>query len=108
MSFGFTKTIPIIRQAIEEASRKPKPPLFFAAARNDGANMNMAWPARADEVFGINSTDGNGLPSSFNPSCNEYSRIFHALGEAVPVWGPRAGSRPAKYLSGTSCATPIA
>ncbi|KAK5656655.1 hypothetical protein OQA88_4635 [Cercophora sp. LCS_1] len=108
MSFGFTKAIPMIRQAIEDASRKAKPPLIFAAGRNDGANMNMAWPARADEVFGINSTDGNGAPSSFNPSPEEYSRIFHALGEAVPVKDPGANSRPVKYFSGTSCATPIA
>ncbi|KND93691.1 hypothetical protein TOPH_01468, partial [Tolypocladium ophioglossoides CBS 100239] len=72
MCFGFAKAIPVIRRAIEDASRSERPPLFFAAIRNDGANENIAWPGRAGEVIGVGSTDGDGFPSSFNPPCAEY------------------------------------
>lgn len=110
MCFGFAKPIQVIRKAIEDASKAERPPLFFAAARNDGANENVAWPGRVSEVMGVGSTDGDGCPSSFNPPCDKHP-VLYALGEAVPVTAadPSNPSRcTQKFLSGTSCATPVA
>ncbi|KAF4463389.1 subtilase [Fusarium albosuccineum] len=111
MSLGFDEPIPLIRDAIEKASKAEKAPLFFAATRNDGAHKKMAWPARDHSVIGISSTDGYGSPSSFNPSENNFHPILYAFGEGVPVKVPvlnRPTERVIKYVSGTSYATPTA
>ncbi|KAM0414540.1 hypothetical protein ACHAPT_013620 [Fusarium lateritium] len=111
MSFGFDEPIPLIRDAIEKASKAEKAPLFFAATRNDGAHKNMAWPARDHSVIGISSTDGYGSPSSFNPSDNNFHPILYAFGEGVPVKVPvldKPQGHVAKHVSGTSYATPTA
>ncbi|KAF5005982.1 hypothetical protein FDECE_7608 [Fusarium decemcellulare] len=111
ISFGFDEPIPLIRDAIEKASKTEKAPLFFAATRNDGAHKNMAWPARDPSVIGISSTDGYGSPSSFNPSENNFHPVLYAFGEGVPVKVP-AFNKPqghvSKHVSGTSYAAPTA
>ncbi|KAJ4315293.1 hypothetical protein N0V84_008449 [Fusarium piperis] len=111
MSFGFDETIPLIRNALVEASKAEKPPLFFAATRNDGAHKRMAWPARDSSVIGISSTDGNGLASPFNPSDKDTDSIMYAFGEGFPVEVAAPGnskSSVTKYISGTSYAAPVA
>ncbi|KAH6716524.1 peptidase S8/S53 domain-containing protein [Leptodontidium sp. MPI-SDFR-AT-0119] len=117
MSFGFDSPVPIIRHALQRAVRitdattpSRTSTLIFAATRNDGANKDVAWPARANEVIGISSTDGNGTRSSFNPADDHSSTIFYALGEAVEViCPPHMGHKNNKTrLSGTSFANPIA
>ncbi|KAH9217062.1 peptidase S8/S53 domain-containing protein [Leptodontidium sp. 2 PMI_412] len=117
MSFGFDSPVPIIRHALQRAVRitdattpSRTSTLIFAATRNDGANKDVAWPARANEVIGISSTDGNGTRSSFNPADDHSSTIIYALGEAVEViCPPHMGHKNNKTrLSGTSFANPIA
>lgn len=81
MCFGFDNPIPLIQDAMENASKAKKPPLFFAATRNDGAHKLMAWPARHPSVIGISSTTGDGSRSTFNPSENDFHPILYAFGE---------------------------
>lgn len=111
MCFGFDSPIPLIQGAIEKASKVEKPPLFFAATRNDGAHKSMAWPARTPSVIGISSTMGDGNRSTFNPSENDAHPTLYAFGEGVPV-KIVATDNPqgyvTKYVSGTSYATPVA
>lgn len=109
MSFGFERRIEIVGSAIESALKTSTPPLFFAATSNDGANREMAWPATELFVFGVSSTDGLGVFSSFNPPKNESSAILHAFGEGVEIMAP-AGNlvRTATHISGTSYAAPTA
>lgn len=111
MSFGFDEQIPVIHNALVEASKAEKPPLFFAATRNDGPHRRMAWPARDMSVIGVSSTDGNGLASSFNPSDKDIDSILYAFGEGFPVKvaAPDDPRRFAtKHVSGTSYAAPVA
>lgn len=111
MCFGFDEPIPLIREAIDKASKAEKPPLFFAATRNDGAHKRMAWPARELSVIGISSTAGDGGVSTFNPSENQARSILYALGEGVPVKvtdPDNPDGFTTKYVSGTSYATPMA
>ena len=110
MSFGFEEPIAVIQTAIRRASYSSTPPLFFAATRNDGANKGVAWPARAGEVIGISSTDGDGRSSSFNPIDDKSYTIFYALGQAVEVACPPHFCKPKNKtrVSGTSFANPIA
>lgn len=107
MSFGFGQPVEQVRKAMAEASKSAKPPLFFVATRNDGANEDVAWPARGTTggVFGISSTDGDGCGSSFNPRDYHSSDIFYALGEEAPV---DRDNPETDYVSGTTYATPIA
>lgn len=64
--------------------------------------MAIAYPASLPDVICINSTNGDGTPSSFNPSPKE-GKNFSTLGEGVP-----SHNDITKRLSGTSYATPIA
>lgn len=85
--------------------------LMFAAASNDGANLGRAFPAKYPSVFCIHSTDGNGNPSSFNPTADEKDVNFSLLGEhAISHWPPGKNGQNdmVKIMSGTSVATPIA
>ncbi|KAI1052605.1 hypothetical protein LB507_009828, partial [Fusarium sp. FIESC RH6] len=111
MSFGFESPIPAIRKAIDMATRRDKPPLFFAATRNDGAHKSMAWPARDMSVIGVSSTAGDGSISTFNPSDSQTHSVLYAFGEGVPV-NVTAPDDPkgftTKYVSGTSYAAPVA
>lgn len=111
MSFGFDEPIPLIWKALDEASKSEKPPLFFAATRNNGAHEEMAWPAKDMSVIGISSTAGDGDPSSFNPSEGDAHPILYAFGEGVPVKvvDPRdPNGHLIKHVSGTSYAAPVA
>ncbi|KAK3936626.1 hypothetical protein QBC46DRAFT_357311 [Diplogelasinospora grovesii] len=86
---------------------------MFAAASNDGANRSkgdrIPFPARMHEVICINSSDGYGKASDFNPPPSKNSFNFATLGEAVSTSDPstdaaNSGSR----RTGTSFATPTA
>ena len=82
MSLGFEHHIPEIEAAINHASSKNI--IMFASASNDGSNKYVAFPAREwDRVICIYSTDGNGIPSGFNPPLLDSSKNFSTLGEAV-------------------------
>lgn len=110
MSFGFERKIRVIGDALTYARKVVKPPLIFAATRNEGAHKGIAWPASDTGVFGISSTDGHGAPSSFNPADKGSDTILYAFGEGVKV-KPPAGNPKLKlqtYVSGTSFATPTA
>lgn len=122
MSFGFESYVQTIQNALRNATNicdKMDPSrtstLILAATRNDGANKGIAWPAKANEVLGISSTDGNGeFSSSFNPPRGHSDSVFYALGEAVEVVCPQhmgvgqGRQKNRKRLSGTSFANPIA
>ena len=105
MSFGFVKSthkLHCIRDAILYAHSKNT--VLFAAARNNGALEEVAYPASQGEVICINSSDGKGTPSTFNPS-NKKDNICSAVGEAVlSSWLHNEQRR----MYGTSFATPIA
>jgi len=98
MSFGFPDVLHDIQDAISDA-RKARI-VTFAAARNDGGNEAIAFPANEDDVICISSTDYRGNKSGFNPSPVEGQRLS-ILGECVP-------GRGGAPKSGTSFATPIA
>ncbi|KAI1172065.1 hypothetical protein F4777DRAFT_582348 [Nemania sp. FL0916] len=105
MSWGFTSRQDNVAQAIERASQKGK--IMFAAASNTGANLpkeiEVTFPANMPDVICINSTDGFGDKSNFNPPPRKGHYNFSTLGEAVlESW------EPGKRESGTSFATPLA
>ncbi|KAJ4179988.1 hypothetical protein NW755_012028 [Fusarium falciforme] len=111
MCFGFEEPIPLIRKAIDRASKAEKPPLFFAATCNEGAHKRMAWPAREMSIIGVSSTTGDGGVSTFNPPENKAHPILYAFGECVPVKVAAPGNPDdsvIEYVSGTSYATPVA
>ena len=109
MSFGIREDHELMSTAISNALNRRI--LLFAAASNDGANLFRAFPAQLPSVFCIHSTDGNGNPSSFNPTASETDVNFSLLGEHVSSHWP-AGmdghDQPVNVMSGTSVATPIA
>lgn len=112
MSFGFhkyeTKLLPILT-AIRAA--RDKGVVIFAAAGNDGGNKRVFWPAALHDggnLIRVNSSDGNGSPSGFNPD-PEVGRKICTLGEGVPSCEPDPKDQSQMlYRSGTSFATPIA
>ncbi|KAF4625914.1 hypothetical protein G7Y89_g12250 [Cudoniella acicularis] len=111
LSFGFpnyrTQLNPILT-AIRTA--RTNGVVIFAAAGNEGGNQGVFWPAAFHDgghVIRINSSDGDGVPSGFNPD-PEIGRRICTLGEGVPSCQPD----PKDVLqminrSGTSFATPI-
>lgn len=109
MSFGIREYNEPMKAAISNALHKQT--LLFAAASNDGANLGRAFPAKYPSVFCIHSTDGNGNPSTFNPTADDKDVNFSLLGEHVsshwPV-GKKGWNQPVNTMSGTSVATPIA
>jgi subtilisin family serine protease len=109
MSFGIREYSESIKTAISNALHSQT--LLFAAASNDGANLGRAFPAKYPSVFCIHSTDGNGNPSTFNPTADEKDVNFSLLGEHVsshwPV-GKNGHNEHVNVMSGTSVATPIA
>lgn len=109
MSFGIREYHEPISTAISNALNKRT--LLFAAASNDGANLGRAFPAKYPSVFCIHSTDGNGNPSSFNPTASDNDVNFSLLGEHVAShWpaGMNGHNQTVNVMSGTSVATPIA
>ena len=109
MSFGFLKRDSRMRGAIGMAHAKGI--IIFAAASNNGAieGRKPVFPANIDgQVIRINSTDGLGIASGFNPPASATDDNFSALGEAVEsAWPTHLGQGETKRLSGTSMATPI-
>lgn len=97
---------------INDAIRKARDNgiIIFAAAGNEGGNAGVFWPASLHEtgdVIRINSSDGKGSPSSFNPS-PEIGRWICTLGQGVPSCQVAVDTDEVIYRSGTSFATPIA
>jgi hypothetical protein len=106
MSFGLPIRSKKIKKAIDAYGGEK---IFFGATHNDGANRSIAYPARHSKVIGINSTDGNGNRSGFNPSPQKGKENFSTLGEAIKSeWPDSSGLRCEVRKSGTSYATPIA
>jgi hypothetical protein len=109
MSFGIREYHEPMKKAIIKALSKGT--LTFAAASNDGGNFGRAFPAKYPSVFCIHSTDGNGNPSTFNPTADEKDVNFSLLGQSVRShWPPgkKGHHDNVNVLSGTSVATPIA
>lgn len=107
MSFGYPRRYTHIERAINLASNKDI--LMLAAAANSGANRKIAFPASSSRVICINSADGRGARSRYNPPPHPTSHNFSVLGEAVPSAWPRGlNDSPEKRNSGTSTSTPIA
>ncbi|ETS76984.1 hypothetical protein PFICI_10858 [Pestalotiopsis fici W106-1] len=109
MSFGIREYNQPLTTAISNALKHET--LLFAAASNDGGNSGRAFPADYPLVFCIHSTDGNGNPSSFNPTAHDKDFNFSLLGENVSShWptGKNGDGQPVNIMSGTSVATPIA
>lgn len=109
MSFGFERYDYEITKAIRKA--KSENIIIFAAAGNGGYTSKIAFPASDSDVITINSADGHGNPSSFNPEPSKTDGNFSILGEGVESSWPhflQAGSITTKRSSGTSVATPIA
>ncbi|KAI4111719.1 MAG: hypothetical protein LQ338_008348, partial [Usnochroma carphineum] len=80
ISFGFKRWHDNIEEAINKALRNNM--LIFAAASNDGARQGIAFPASATlKVIGVNSADGNGAASKYNPPPLQHGHNFSALGE---------------------------
>ncbi|PHH80893.1 hypothetical protein CDD80_5813 [Ophiocordyceps camponoti-rufipedis] len=87
--------------------------LMFAAASNDGANRDRAYPAQNRNVICVHSTDSDGNRSKFSPTAHKDDRNIATIGEAVqsawPVVFCDEDTNP-EYVqtkSGTSFATPI-
>ncbi|KAF3910745.1 Subtilisin [Orbilia brochopaga] len=116
LSFGFPKYDDVLKP-INDAIRNARSNgvIIFAAAGNEGGNASVFWPASLHEtgdVIRINSSDGKGSPSSFNPD-PEIGRWICTLGQAVPSCQADLRARPdghpqVIYRSGSSFATPIA
>lgn len=108
MSWGFETEHGSVAHAICKAFDKQK--IIFAAASNYGANLPanlpVTFPASMPEVICVNSSDGYGNKSDFNPPPREDDYNFCTLGEAVP-WSSKE-AQPGKRETGTSFATPIA
>ncbi|KAK2689589.1 hypothetical protein QWA68_011989 [Fusarium oxysporum] len=109
MSFGIREFHEDMKEAIRNAGKKQT--LMFAAASNDGLNHGRAFPAKDSGVFCIHSSNGNGVPSGFNPMAEEDDVNLSLLGENVeshwPV-GTNGHNSNIRVMSGTSVATPIA
>lgn len=103
MSFGCHSDSPVTGPALKNAYVANV--LMFAAARNDGGNFGVAFPARHKDVICISATDGYGTASSFNPPVFDASDNFATIGEALPFRSFRGGLT---WPSGTSYATPVA
>ena len=112
ISFGWPtrpKSYDRIEDVIDRAIRHKI--LVFAAASNTGANSaaGPAFPASLERVFCINSANGVGRRSDFNPTDPGGWNIFTAPGEAVESARPLHHNKgSSKRDSGTSIATPIA
>lgn len=106
MSFGFPayeKHLEGIQRAICKAASTSI--LIFCAASNGGGNTSIAYPANQNEVICVNSANGLGVPSEYNPGEAQEGRDLCALGEAVKSSWPKLQQQ---RKSGTSIATPIA
>lgn len=114
MSFGFEdeQDSPIEENSIVKSIKHAADNgvTMIAAASNDGRNRpdNVAWPARSIDIICVHSADGDGTPSSFTPGPADNQRVM-VLGECVrSAWPEALEQGNHKFMSGTSCAAPIA
>jgi subtilisin family serine protease len=128
LSLGFQHFSEAIETALQTSVRKGK--IVLAAASNNGTLRAMAYPAWDSHVIPINSANGRGRPSDFNPPAAP-GKTLTILGENVPsAWITSAPTKEAtnpggvssvvptvsapadltatRRMSGTSVATPIA
>lgn len=103
MSFSFDFDQGVISDAIKHAYVANV--LMFAAARNDGGNFGVAFPARHKDVICISATDGDGIASSFSPPVFDPGDNFATLGEGLMLHSLEGDLIS---MDGTSYATPIA
>lgn len=128
MSFGLKAPDPDIKAQVLNAYAKPdgKQVILCAAASNDGNRRGVAFPANDIHVFCINASDGDGIPAPFTPLPRTDNVNFSILGvNVLSTWPTFANADPnskqkkgvlvsgklegtAKYMSGTSMATPFA
>jgi subtilisin family serine protease len=111
MSFGWRFDQQAVHEAIEDALKAKI--LLFAATSNYGLRFpsGIAFPARDLNVIGVDSADGIGASSKFNPqNVSVHGPRFSAPGEDIPSVFPRLvdGHDEVYRLSGTSFASPIA
>ena len=89
--------------------------LVIAATSNDGIrdSSGMMYPARAHNVISVDSANGEGETSGFNPASNDNENSkgdrFTAPGEDIlSAYPPDLGESGIKRMTGTSFSTPIA
>lgn len=85
LSFGLSYQIAGLdglRKAIKDVYSKDI--VIFAAAANHGAMDDVTFPANLPKVICVNSADGDGNRSPFNPPIKREGSIS-ALGEAIPA-----------------------
>ncbi|KAK4445204.1 hypothetical protein QBC34DRAFT_487409 [Podospora aff. communis PSN243] len=109
LSFGFSRHVPAIHEAITHAiSHKKGAITFFAAANNDGSNSGEMFPANlSDHVIPVRATNiEGGLKARYNPPLSSDGVVFGTLGvDVVSDW---PGMDVGKQMSGCSVATPVA
>jgi hypothetical protein len=122
LSIGFRKAFlrdeekAIVRNALKYVMDTHPEVLVFAAASNEGNRDKILFPASEDKVFCVNSSNGDGNASEFNPPHQERHENFSILGEGVKstcLQQRNAGTSGRLVASwairrGTSVATPIA
>ncbi|KAI1367979.1 ankyrin [Xylaria arbuscula] len=109
MSFGFSRSPLIVKQALERAKGKI---LVFAAMSNDGNNSptGAAWPARdLDYAIGIHSCkEGGRKTSDFTPPHVPATHNLMVVGEGIITHWPEAKGGGFRLDDGTSFSTPVA
>ncbi|KAJ4351875.1 uncharacterized protein N0V89_007219 [Didymosphaeria variabile] len=122
LSIGFRKAFlrddekAIVRNALKYVMDTHPGVIVFAAASNEGNRDRILFPASEDRVFCVNSSNGDGKASEFNPPHQERHENFSILGEGVSSTCLQhnntgtGGRLIASWAvrSGTSVATPIA
>mgnify|MGYP001599848362 FL=1 len=124
MSFGLKAPDLDVEAQILNAYRKQV--ILCAAASNDGYRKGVTFPANDMHVFCINASDGDGIAAPFTPPPRTDNVNFSILGVNVrSTWPTFPNANPnskqkkgviidkklegtAKYMSGTSMATPVA
>ena len=109
LSFGFSRHVPAIDEAIADAVRHKKTAItFFAAANNDGSNSGEMFPANLGEhIIPVRATNNEGgFEARYNPPLSSDGAVFGTLGvDVVSDWPELDAGKP---MSGCSVATPIA
>lgn len=110
MPLGIKSNPSSVTEALNEAHRRGI--IILASASNEGANDDIAFPARLENVFCIGAADGKGSRSSFSPPFLSEEK-YSALGEAVMGAWPLCKNGEAEVndscrQSGTSTAVAIA
>lgn len=107
LPFGFPKRDRDLQAAVDRACSQDV--ICIAATSNSGGNATVSYPANSRRVIAINSTDGLGNPSPFNPSPREDDMNFATLGELVKgAWPTAMGQGATQLKTGTSFAVCVA